>query len=272
MSIMTRGLDPPTGTPVSVGQGDGGVVMSRWAIARAILWGIVVLQTLSWIGQVLARLFPNAPGMWEIVRLTYVDQERNIPTAGSVLLYAALALASYLLVRRLAPSLHAGPGQAADRREVRFFRVLIVVAVIMGLDEFVGIHEDIGLMLGRFTALDGVGYPAVIVCILAVVVVVSWTAPAVLEQPPDVRRLLLVGAGLSVLGAAGLELIGGHLVAVAGNAATAERSWPYVVEVHLEETAEMIGVWLGLRALMLRLDQLGGLRLVRARSTDVEAV
>lgn len=127
--------------------------------------------------------------------------------------------------------------------------VLGVTFLALSLDEMVSLHER--LIDPVRAALDIQGGPFYFAWVIPVAVLLmlygAALAPFIRGLPPPTRRRLLIAAALYVCGAMGVELAGGAVSA----SAVGESSVPYNVLTTLEETLEMVGALLVLRAVLL---------------------
>jgi hypothetical protein len=170
-----------------------------------------------------------------------LDGEANLPTWYATL---QLAFAAWVWLRIARAALDASP---ADRRFVAG-ALLIGGALLFGsLDEASALHERIALntadSLFPRTGYWVVAYVPILLAIgLGVVALVGRQ----LWQHRDSFSLVIGGAALFLLSAGGLELTL-NLIPAGG---------PEMLEAHLEETGELIAVWLVLWGSLRLRDQL----------------
>lgn len=119
--------------------------------------------------------------------------------------------------------------------------VLGIGFIYLGIDERISLHERLDIL-----NLDGfLRYSWVVFAIPGVIVTALACIPF-LRHLPRLTAVRLVAAGATfVLGAVGVEMWGAYL------ATNGEYQPLYQLEVCIEESLEMIGVLLGLRAVLL---------------------
>jgi hypothetical protein len=169
----------------------------------------------------------------------WANQELNVWSWYSTVLLAALAAAFAVtaLLRRAARRPHAD------------VVVFACVAAWLSIDEAAALHERLGTV-ARAVGVRGtfewvaLGLPVAIVGIVALALVSRRTEPLL-------RRRLGIAALVFLGGSLALEAVAGTLVETWGLSRTAPL---FILEVTLEEAAEVAGVLLALRAV------LGGLR------------
>lgn len=168
-----------------------------------------------------------------------VNGEANLPTFFTVLLM--LACVGLLLVawRCAAPSPSVG---------THYWAVLACGFLIMALDEFTSLHERLSVPLRHLLPSGASGalhYSWVIVGALIVVSVGVYFFVFLRSLRLDTRRNFILAGAIYVAGAVVLETIGGALAA-----STGEATIEYTLVSTFEETLEMIGLLLFLRALL----------------------
>lgn len=166
-----------------------------------------------------------------------LDAEQNFPTYFSavILLVAAalLALVAALKRRRSDPfSVH--------------WTGLSAVFLYMSMDELIGLHEIAGSKIAAFATTGGAFYYTSTIFTLAMVVLVGLTfLRFLLHLPRGTTKLFVAAGGLYVLGALGMEMIGGMVDESFGTTGSL-----YLAITTLEETCEMAGVVLFIYALL----------------------
>lgn len=195
------------------------------------LWGAVALLSVAGLGsELLVRAAPSGLTDATVQRLS-LSYEGNVPTwaASSLLLVCAL----------VAGSIAALPTSARPRS-------WIAVALAFGyasLDEMAQLHESLGgwVETGGVLYFDWVISAAILLVALAFA---FW--PWLRSLPPATRRRMVLAALLYFGGAVAMELPLGWWTDRAGS-----DSLGYALIDWVEETMEMCGTLLMLRALML---------------------
>lgn len=177
------------------------------------------------------RLF----GLRNMFLLTH---ERNVPTLISAL--ALLACAGGAALNRL---------WAAPGRDARDWLVTALVFTFLAFDEACQIHELFNKIPVR--DLQPFHYVWVFPYAVAVACFVAWLLPFLARLPRPTRRGLLLGFGVFVGSALGMELIEGAL-ATRFREAAYDQWWMTVLNT-VEETGEFVGVAILLRSLLFNL-------------------
>jgi hypothetical protein len=177
----------------------------------------------------------------------YFDHENNLPTFFStfILLLAAALTGLIGMARR-----RAGDGFALH------WQVMALVFAALSVDEAASFHEVLILPLRRVFDLSGFfwfGWVIPGAAFAAAFALAYWRF--LLHLPGATRRLLLTAGVLYVLGAVGLEMVGGHVFLI-GEAQQDMRT--YMVVMTLEESLEMGGILLLIHALLQQLHQCCG--------------
>jgi hypothetical protein len=209
----------------------------RWVL-RTLLIVTAILVVLSIAGQVAVYYLPDFPLRDTLANLFDVDNEQNLPTLYSVLMFLVAAFLCGIIA-------HAH--SRADGRHVRYWSALSVVLVLPAIDEFVRLHEQTGSPVR-----DGLGitggplYFAWIIPAAAVVAIFGITMLRFLRQLPlPTRQLLLTAAVCFLGGAIGMEMVGG-----AYRASHAGKNMAYALITTVEESLEMLGTAILLYALV----------------------
>ena len=234
---------------------------------RIFLWQLLVIACLA-LGHVCATiLLPNSPLFQhaEMRALLDLDSESGLGTWYSALAILACAAVAYILSRA---------EEAKSSR--RFWGGAALLAAFLALDEAVGIHEHFTVIGKMLTSGDGifrVSWWAPY--LLALTPVLIAMAPGLLRLDTATRNRLVVAGVIYVAAAVGLEIIESsqydaflhqHGLLIGTDADWARvapiiRADPvfmhdYSLLVLAEETLEMLGVALALRALAMRAAQL----------------
>lgn len=216
---------------------------------------VVVLVALSFAGTLSSMLLNMRFG--GLVRLIDVNKEDSLPTWYSA---AALAAAAALLTA-IALTLRA----RKQTRDLLAWATLAVIFAFLSLDETAGIHEGVGKELKKFIRLGGWFRFAGVVPSLALATVVGATLlPFLTRLAARRRNQFLVAGFLFVLGAVGMEMVGGKLFSASGDTWTLA----YAACYHFEEFLEMFAIVLFNAALVEHLAELLGRDGLRLRFTD----
>ena len=208
--------------------------ITRWLAALA-----AALLLASLAGQFM-RIETGHDHVKGLVPLFNVDAEENLPSFFSVLL---LLGAAALLARE---AWHASP---LGRRTWWPWALLAAGFTWMAYDEAFSVHER--LILPMRALLDGesrgifyYGWVAPGLVLVAAVGVVLL--PFLRRLPGLTRRRFLLAGGIYLVGALGVEMLGGLRAARHGTL-----DWPYALIVTTEEGLEMAGLIVFIRALLL---------------------
>ncbi len=185
----------------------------------------------------------HIPG-WNLGRWFDFDAEANIPTWFS---------SAQLLLVSLVAALYAQ--QIRDQPRRRFYLLLSAVFLFFSMDETASIHEGITKVSQKLAlyscfphghgmwifVYSGLGF--VLMVLFRQEIVAFWS------HEPN-KALLLSGGALFVLGGVGFEVLGYYLAALLG-----ADSLPYLLEVSLEESLELLGPSLMIYALLTNLNK-----------------
>lgn len=178
----------------------------------------------------------------------YFDAEANFPS-----LYSAMAIwfAAFLLWRI---------GITSTEKEARrssYWKVLSMLFLFLGLDEFASIHEGliepVQQILSAFNLMSDYLFFAWLVPYMILTVVVGLVFYKFVFKIPAATRMLFAIAGIIfVSGAAGMEMVGGHYWATQGWSVqgTDKVDIVYAMIITVEELLEMVGIVVFIHALM----------------------
>lgn len=211
----------------------------RVAVVLSVIAALLLCASVA--GQLAVRATEDSR-VAAAARVFYVDAEKNVPTAFSVLL---LLFAAVLLGRI------AFRARASRDRWRPHWSLLSVGVAFMAVDEAMSLHERLippvraTLGLERFGALYFAWVVPAIVVVPALALIFLWFW---INLPRRTRAALFVGAAVFVFGAVGFEMVGGMYAEQHGT-----RNVPYsmiaTVEEGLEMTGAIICVWALLRHL-----------------------
>lgn len=208
-------------------------------IAR-ILGAVACLLVLASIGGQFSKFVLGHDTLKWLVRLFYVDMEKNIPTFFSVLLliFSSLLLAIITLINRKKRTVH-----------VLKWAILSSGFMYLAYDEAFQVHEKlikpIRILLGGDNL--GVFYFAWVIPGIALVLVLAlFFLRFMLHLPTKTRLSFLVAVILFIGGAIGVELIGGRYAELNG---TQNLMYSMII-VTIEESLEMGGLIVFIWALL----------------------
>ena len=203
------------------------------AVAWALGGAAALFVLVSTVGQVI-RYVTGHNELMGLIKLTYVDEERNFPTLFSVLLLAIASL-SLLVATVLA--------RAEKSRDAWRWGVLCVGFLYLAFDEGIELHERLNATLSALLHVGGSGEsrtPIVfwIVRGLAAAIVLVILFWGFLRRLPARTRSLFVLAGACYLGGAALL----DTIGLGWGRAHGKFNAAYVTIVTVEESLEMAGV------------------------------
>lgn len=227
-----QALNPPLSTS-NVAE----IQISPTRLIRFLLVVIAGLLVLSTIGQISRHVYGRG-AVLGLVRLVYVDEEANIPTA-----YSTFA---WMLCSLVAAMIAISKKQAGDRF-TRYWQGFALVFAYLTLDEAASIHE---LFMGPTRALfntSGFLYYAWVIPWGIFFLLFALSCFKFVRTLPKKTQVLMMLAGATfVMGAIGMEMIGGWHNETFGYQA----NLIYVLIATTEETLEMLGVLILLYALL----------------------
>ena len=211
-----------------------------------ILAGITLFLILASIaGQLM--LFFTGHKHW-LIDFFNLEFEQNLPTWFSVflLLFAALLLAVITAIKK----------NQSDHY-LLYWAILSFGFLLMAIDEAVSIHEKLLVPSAQFLCLLGAtpghyGYFAfawVVPAIALIVVLALFFMRFLFSLPVKTRLRFLVAGIIYIGGAIGMEMIGGWYFELHGSA-----NLTYIMTSTVEESMEMAGVVIFIRALLLYID------------------
>ncbi|NJR38918.1 MAG: hypothetical protein HC781_08875 [Leptolyngbyaceae cyanobacterium CSU_1_4] len=211
--------------------------ISPTRVIRLLLFVIAGLLVLSSLGQISHHVFDRG-SVFGLVRLVYVDEEANLPTA-----YSTFA---WMLCSLLAAMIATAKKQGGDRF-TQYWRRFSFVFAYLTLDEATSIHE---LFTGPTRTLfhaSGLFYYAWVIPGGIFFLLFALSCFKFVRTLPMKTQVLMMLAGATfVTGAIGMEMIGGWYAEAFGFQA----DLTYSLIVSVEETLEMLGVLILLYALL----------------------
>jgi len=237
--------------------------------ALQVLGGFVLFLLALHIGLQWVRLHFGPETGKTLVHLFDMDSEGNIPALFSGTLFFINSLLFHLAWR--------AQGSAPGREPL--WLVLCIVFLFLGIDEIGALHERLIRPLRE--ALPGTGggvfrFAWVIPYGVATIVIAILCLPVLRRLGVRLASLLALSSIVYVTGALGLEMVGGRYLEVSGQAAL-DRSPGYVILTTTEEALEMAGLVLCVYALLVLLQERGGVTLSlqsdpKARRSPVDSV
>ena len=178
--------------------------------------------------QVSTYLLPRYPLQATLVSLFNIDGERTVPAffSWSLLLFCALLLGAIAYIKKV------------DREPyASHWTALAIIFFYLHIDEAIGIHERIGLIVTGQLNPSGIFYYAwtilgsifVLICLLVFLRFINYL-------PTKVRYLFLLAGSIYVGGALIVEMYNGYYMSLYGAQPT------YYVLTTLEEGMEMLGI------------------------------
>ncbi len=202
-------------------------------VSLLIVLGIAVQSLRLSLGEEVMRL----KHLWWLMDKFDLDGEFNVPN-----LYQTLSF--FLCVGLLAMI-----AQAASKMKNPFARHWWCLAgffFYLALDEGVELHEMTIIPLRAVFGTDGYFYYAwVLLAVMIVPIVGALYLRFLWDLPAKFRWLFIAGGGVFITGAAGMEMVGGHIRKVYGL-----ESLQYVAETIIEESLEMTGILIFIYALL----------------------
>lgn len=203
-----------------------------FTMAKILVLGSVVVMLLH-VMAVTARTIirPESGALVDVFALLDAGQERTLAAwwTGALLVTASLAAAVAASVAAKA---------SASTRDPFAWWVLAAIFALLSFDEIVSLHERgarwTGAVFDDSSPLRRFGWliPGLAVVLLSLFVLI----PAFRAIPRRSRNVVILGLGISIAGAMGLEVVGVLL-----DNAGAPLRWHYIVGA-LEEATEMAGV------------------------------
>lgn len=193
------------------------------------LWVFVADQVLGLDDTLLGRMS---------ARLFNLDWERGIPAVFSFLLLLGTALCVWTMTFTSVDPVAVGRYRAR-------WRLLALALLFVAFDELLVVHESVSEQLREAFGFSGLLQHAWTIPYTVAALVLAALMVAPLRALPRWPRLLLLAGGLCYGGGA----VGMETVAAAIKTAGLP-AWVYFVEVFVEETMEMLGVWIFLAGVL----------------------
>ncbi len=231
-------VEPHVGSASAAGDRDGSVL--RIDAARILRWYVIAIGFALGLGALRFGVEVALDRPYnELAPFLSVDKEASLPTWVSVMLLGAIGGFMHLA---------ASAARAGGEGTARSWKVLAWIFIYMAADELVAIHEGfdrLGASLVPGGGLFHFGW--VVFGLVAVTAAGLGFLPFLLRLRRITAVRLFVAGAVYVFGALGLEMLGGLVVE-----ATEGSFWRGVMAM-VEETFEMVGLALALRAVLLHL-------------------
>jgi glucan phosphoethanolaminetransferase (alkaline phosphatase superfamily) len=197
--------------------------------SRFLLLIVLGLILTSMVIQFSVYYLPDFPLRHTLAELFNTNTELNIPTLYS---WSALLVCSMLL------AIIAYAKKVAGEQYFNHWLALSIIFLYLSLDEAISLHERTGYIVADKLHTDGFlyfawvipGFIFVLVCFLAFLQFIATLSA-------KTRRLFLIAGTVYVVGALGLELLGGYWADFYG-----EQNITYVLITTMEEFLEMLGI------------------------------
>ncbi len=202
------------------------------AICAAVIWGLGLFRQI-----VVAILNVDTdPFGWDLINL---DAENNLPAWFSGLLLFSVGMTALFLAQF---------ARGAEPRNVPWWTALGAFFVLLSADEIMKLHETTVAPLRAIATWTGLlHFPWVVWALPLLVVVALCFVPLLRRLPRATTVRLGVATAVGILGAVGMEMVAGVVIGWRG------RGDYYAICFLIEEGAEMTGVVLFLRALLLHI-------------------
>ena len=202
-------------------------------VAFLVVTGIIVQSMKFTLGEE----FMRQKHLWWLIDKFDLDGEFNVPN-----LYQTLSL--FLCVGLLA--MIARAAKNSDKMYARQWWGLAIFFFYLACDEGVELHEMTIQPLRNIFGTGGYFYYAwVLLPVMLVPILGTLYFRFLLDLPSKFRWLFISAGTVFISGAAGMEMLGGHIRKVYGL-----ESIQYVAETIMEESLEMIGILIFIYALL----------------------
>lgn len=200
------------------------MTISARTVRRALLTLAFALAAVSLAGR---ALHPESTGL---VRLFDLDKEENFPTW-----YSSFGMGvSFLLLSLICwTRLH-----ASRKERIGHWLFLAATFAFLSAEEIMGLHEAMGRRLRALWHLTGFFHFAWVIPAGVLVIFFALAYGRFLAALPHaIRRRFMAAGGVYVLGALGMEMVGGEVAMLYTRGSLA-----YLLTCHLEELLELAGI------------------------------
>ena len=171
-----------------------------------------------------------------------LDTENNLPTFYTAMALEFSAILLFLIYWQKKQS---------HRKESLYWLGLALIFAFLGFDETAQVHEEVSDFFTSIVEASGVLYfPWIIPYGLAtgLVALIYW--PWLIHLPKETQKNFIIAGVVFLAGAIGMEMIGAHHADLYD-----VYDWRYTISYTVEETLEMLGIVLFIRALMDYINQ-----------------
>lgn len=217
-------------------------VIAPERILRLLLIVTTLLVVISTAGQAMVEYARDFPLRDWIANLFYVDSEQNLPT-----MYSTLLLLTGSLLAGLIGMVH----RRDHRPHTRHWAALSLILTLLAIDELLSLHEQSIDPLRRLLNIRGgpLWFTWVLLGAALVAVVGLAFLRFLRSLPRSTQRRLWTAGILFVIGAIGMELVGGWY------AANGSPDMGYVLIATVEESLEMLGAVVLVYALLAYIEE-----------------
>ena len=212
---------------------------------------VIVLTTISFsLGAIISEQMTDSSFVKQLLTLFNLDGEANIPTWFATFLLCFNGLIMFIIAYRR---------KWMEQGDVLYWLILGIIFLILSIDEFVKLHEiTIRPLREALGTSGGLYYAWVIPGGIFVAIIGLLYFPFLFRLPTRTRNLIIIAGIIYVLGAIGMEILGGlYTESIAPTQVdTAARGLGYVVLVNIEETLEKVGLIILFHGLISYMDLL----------------
>jgi hypothetical protein len=192
-----------------------------------------------------AKIFMGYDSLLGLTRLFDINNENSVPVWYSS---ATLLLCSFLLW------LISATKKRQDEKYINYWRGLSIIFLLLSIDETASIHELL-IPFGSVVNTSGFLYffwvvPGIVFVLSVALIYLKF----LMALPTQIRRLFLAAGIVYVLGAVGLEMVGGHYFDsyIRENLTTASAwtNFSMASILAVEEFLEMLGILIFIYALL----------------------
>lgn len=199
---------------------------------------VIIVLSMAHLATIIFTFIIGHDYVLGFVPLFNMDGEGNVPawfSSGLLMFSSQLLLITAIAERRQGTPWAGWMGLAC-------------IFAFLSVDEMAALHERIGRAAGDLAGVQGLlhEYAWVAVYIPFTALIGLLYVRFLLRMPRRVRLGMVLAGALYVGGAVGIELAGSPFWA----ADVADRGWPYFLMVGVEETLEMLGIWLFILAIL----------------------
>jgi len=204
------------------------ITIKAFSIVKYLVITAIILVVLNMLVIVSFQLGMDFPGTHRF----YFDREMNLPSYFSSII---ILIASFLL------SIIAVIKRKEKDNFAKSWVILAIIFLFMSIDESVVFHELlIEPINNKFHLPTFLRFSWVIIGGIFVLVFTVSYLRFFFSLPKTTKILFFISGATFILGAVGLEMLGGYFYVKFDD--FSERSLPYMISVTLEESLEMSGI------------------------------